>query len=358
MKKWNMDYLGVMVDMAGCPNRCLHCWLGNQKNGDMTVRDFRCIAEQFKNWRDEKGNSIRELGFFSWWREPDFRDDYRDLWQLEKELSSSGRAQRFELLSIWRLARDENYAKWAATLEPKACQISFFGMETNTDWGVNRKGAFRDNLLATERLLEAGISPRWQLFATKRGLGDFEQLLQLIYDLDLHKRCEAIGGKFEVFINGYSPEGNASIYLADETLEEADIALIPRGLIDICRDDIDFLGQPEYVVLESLKHDNSAPNMGANVPSISINANYDVYPNIAEPAEWWRLGNLMIDGVDSVIKAYRDETTPGMKANRELSVSELARRYGVAGSTKLCDKEELVCRFMHQWGVDYMEGKQ
>ena len=206
---WNMDYLGVMVDMAGCPNRCRHCWLGSHKNGSMSVCDFCNIAEQFRNWRDENGKCINELGFWSWWREPDYRDDYRELWRHEQELSSPGRAQRFELLSIWRLARDECYAKWAAMLEPKVCQISFFGMEAITDWGMRRKGAFTDNLIATERLLEAGIAPRWQLFLTKRGMGDLEQFLRLIYNLNLHKRCEAIGQKFEVFIGGISVASNS-----------------------------------------------------------------------------------------------------------------------------------------------------
>jgi len=354
--KCNMKKLGVMVDMAGCPNRCRHCWLGNHKNGNMTVDDFRSIAEQFKGWRDENGEGIGELGFFSWWREPDFRDDYRALWELEKELSSPGQAQRFELLSIWRLSRDKSYAKWAATHKPKACQITFFGMEKNTDWAANRTGAFKDNLLATERLIEAGIAPRWQLFITKRGLADLETFLRLIYDLDLHKRCEAIGQKFEVFIGGVSPEGSG-YKLEDERIEKSDLLLIPKGLIDICREGIELLGQPEHMLLDSLLCDNTPPNIWENIPSISVNADFDVYPNIAEPAEWWRLGNLKTDGIDVILKAYRYETTPGMRMNRKLAVSELARRYGDKSSTKLYRRDDLVCCFMHRWGVDFMEGK-
>lgn len=348
-KHWNMDYLGVMVDIAGCPNRCRHCWLGCHKNGNMTVDDFRGIAEQFKNWRDENGEGIRELGFFSWWREPDYRDDYRELWELEQDLSSPGRAQRFELLSIWRLARDESYAKWAATLPPKACQITFFGMEENTDWGTRRKGAFRDNLLATERLLAAGIAPRWQLFITKRCLDELDDFLRLIYSLDLYKRCESIGQKFEVFIGGISPEGNG-YELVDDFIDEDDTALIPKGLIDICREGIKLLGQPEYALLESMLKDSNPPNMSANIPSVSINADFDVYPNIAEPTQWWRLGNLKRDGVDAVIKAYRDETTPGMIANRTIAVGELAKKYGNPQSKKMYHPSDLICRFMHQWG--------
>ena len=348
---FDMSYLGVMADMAGCPNRCRHCWLGNHKNGNMTTDDFRYIAEQFKNWRDESGNAINELGFFSWWREPDYRDDFRELWQLEQELSSPGRAQRFELLSIWRLARDESYAKWAATLPPKVCQITFFGMAENTDWGTRRKGAFKDNLLATERLIEVGIAPRWQLFIIKRNIDDLQEFLRLIYELELHKRCESIGQKFEVFIGGISPEGSG-YEVENLRVDENDLALIPHELINICREGTDLLGKPEYISLESLSNDDAPANVSANIHSLSINADFDVYPNIAEPTLWWRLGNLRTDGVDAIIKAYRDGTTPGMKANREIPMRELARRYGDVNSKKLYHEDDLKSRWLHQWGVD------
>ncbi len=353
---FDMSYLGVMVDMAGCPNRCRHCWLGSHKNGNMSLEDFRNIAASFKNWRDENGKGIGELGFFSWWREPDYRDDYRELWKLEQELSSPGRAMRFELLSIWRLARDESYAKWAATLPPKACQITFGGMEENTDWFVRRKGAFNEWLLATERLIEVGISPRWQLFITKRCLGELDDFVKLIYDLDMHKRCEKIGQKFEVFVGDMSPEG-CGYELENIRLEQADLALVPRELIDISRDGLTLLGKKsECDMLPELLCENNKPNMSANMPCISINADYDVYPNIAEPAEWWKLGNLKTDGVNAVLRAYRDCTTPGMKANRTVSIAELAQRFGNSHSKKLYCKDDLICRFMHQWGTDYMEG--
>jgi hypothetical protein len=70
------------------------------------------------------------------------------------------------------------------------------------------------------------------------------------------------------------------------------------------------------------------------------------------------LGNLKTDGVDAIIKAYRDETTPGMIMNRTMPVRELAQKYGNKNSKKLYDKRDLVCRFMHQWGADFMEGNK
>ena len=92
--------------------------------------------------------------------------------------------------------------------------------------------------------------------------------------------------------------------------------------------------------------DNTPPNM---------NANFDVYPNIAELAQWWRLGNLLTDGIDKIIKTYRYETTPGMKANREIQISELARKYGNSKSEKLYSNEYLIIRFMRQWGLEYFK---
>ena len=340
MNEWDMEYLGVMADMAGCPNRCRHCWLGSQPNGKMTTEDFRGIARQFAAWRDENDNGIRQLGFFSWWREPDYQDNYKELWKLEQELSSPGRAMRFELLSVWRLARDPSYAKWAATLEPKKCQISFFGMESATDWGCRRKGAYADNLLATERLLEVGMTPRWQLFLTKPWLCDLNGFLRLICELKLQKRCEAIGHNFEVFIGGISPEGNG-FEIDQLRIDKEDLAFIPSSLIDICREGINLLGQPEHELLGLMATEDSPPNISANTPCVSINAAFDVYPNIAEPTQWWHLGNLRTDGIDVVMERYINQSTPGMKANREIPLCTLASRYGDHAKAKSCTAETI-----------------
>jgi len=348
-KHWDISYLAISVDMAGCPNRCRHCWIGNHRNGNIGIEQFKNIVALFKNWQDENGIGIKEFTFLSWWREPDYRGDYRELWALEQQLSSPGRAERFELLSTWRLARDKSYAFWAATLPPKACQITFFGMEDNTDWFMRRKGAFCDQLIATDRLIDAGITPRWQLFLTKRCLHELGDFLRFIYDLKLHKRCEEIGGKFEIFIGGMSPKGSG-YELDNIRVDVSDLYQIPEELISICREGINMLGHPECTLIDDLRNNYNPPGICANIPCLSVNADYDVYPNIAEAAEWWRLGNLRADGIDKILKAYRNETTPGMKANRTIPLAELSKRYGDPYSKKLYDKSDLVRRFMHQWG--------
>jgi hypothetical protein len=67
---------------------------------------------------------------------------------------------------------------------------------------------------------------------------------------------------------------------------------------------------------------------------------------------------LKTASVYKIIRAYRYETTPGMKTNQKMPISELAQLYGDKSSSKLYHKDDLVCRWLHQWGVDYMEGRK
>ena len=103
---------------------------------------------------------------------------------------------------------------------------------------------------------------------------------------------------------------------------------------------------------------DTPPNMSVSLPCLSINTDYDVYPNIAEPAEWWTLGNLKTDGIHKILRNYHDERTPSMRMNRTIPVSELAKTYSDLKSKKLYDKSDLITCFMHQWGVEYMKGGQ
>lgn len=341
------ERLALQFDMAGCPNRCRHCWLGSHKNGRMSADEVREMTAEF---RAAEGRA-REYAVFSWWREPDYRDDYRELWELEKELSDEGLAERFELLSGWRLARDESYAPWAASIGTRVCQLTFAGLEENTDWFMRRSGAFRDQLTATERLIEAGIAPRWQLFLTKRNLHELEAFLDLMEELRLYERCRRRGMEFTFFMWSMAPEGNA-YDIEDIRLEEGDLERIPGALAALSSSDISRVLAPEYKLLEGLRNNNAAPNIEPPVRAIAIDAEYNAYPNNAEPAEHWRLGNLKRDGAGAILREYREESTPAMRANRTVTVSELARRFGDTSSRKLYDSDDLICRFMHQLGAE------
>ena len=105
-------------------------------------------------------------------------------------------------------------------------------------------------------------------------------------------------------------------------------------------------------VAAGLAADPHPPDM-ARKPALAVNAKLDVYPNVAEPAPWWRLGNLQHDGVAGVMQTYCEEMTEGMRILRELPVSALARRYGQPASTRLYTRSDLIARWLHQWGAEH-----
>ena len=129
----------VCLDMYGCPNRCKHCWLGGTPNGKLDIDDLKFVANEFRPFKDNLEVSDR-------YREEDYNDNYRELWQLTTELSNT-KTPHFENISYWRMVRDHEYAKWLVSLGVKAAQLTIFGDEATTDYFVGRKGAYKEMLL-------------------------------------------------------------------------------------------------------------------------------------------------------------------------------------------------------------------
>jgi hypothetical protein len=169
----------VEMDMFGCPNRCKHCWIGHSKNAQVPTEDFIWVAEQFRNYQQDGQQFFDSLEFSSWYREPEYSDNYKELWDICKQLSTIP-LQRggHELANIWRLVRDSGYAPWLKSIGVNCVQISLFGMEKNTDYYTGRRGAFKDILKAIDVLCDAGIAPRIQMFPFKTNLGDLCLLSQ------------------------------------------------------------------------------------------------------------------------------------------------------------------------------------
>lgn len=126
MPQFRATKFALSFDVAGCPNRCRHCWIGNPRNGHISEDTVRGVVRDFRAWLAASGHAetLQSVVVQTWFREPDFAPDYPALWELEKELSDDGAAERFELLSIWRLARDEGYARWARDMVTEACQAT------------------------------------------------------------------------------------------------------------------------------------------------------------------------------------------------------------------------------------------
>ena len=326
--------IGLALDMRGCPNRCRHCYLGCPPNGNLTEDDLRWAAAQFREYvKPGEGRPfIERLTVSSCYREPDFSDDYARLHELSNELSDGG-ADRYELLSVWRLARDGSYAEWAKRIGPDTCQITFFGLQQTNDWFYRRRGAFRDCLAATERLLDVGMKPRWQFFLTTKILPDLDGLMRLIDAMRLRERVQTLGGEFVAFIHppDMSGEGANITHLA-VTIDEA--RLVPDELLNASLPHLgrDSMWETEADIVSRAQSDPDSFGHPYGYPKpwlcFFVRGNWDVFPNMGTYTPMWKLGNLKTDSVAEIIGRFETDSSPALAMNRTVTVADLARRYG------------------------------
>ena len=294
----------VAMDMYGCPNRCRHCWLVHNRNADTPVEDFIRIAEQFKEYKRDGKPYYDELFFNTWYREPDYADNYKELWELEKQLSPS-EVPKWELASIWRLVRDRDYAPWLKELGVEVVQLTLFGTEENTDYYRGRKGAYREHMQAIDVLLENGIAPRIQIFPFSITVDDVVSLYQVLQDIRLEERVNDIGKEFTCFLNTPMPIGEG-FNLENIKLRRSDIKKLPYHLLEktlrhFKSESTDTLWKTEAELLPALLEENNPLNAESELLALGVDPDFNVYPIYWEVAEWWCLGNVKRDGVGKII---------------------------------------------------------
>jgi hypothetical protein len=359
--------IGLAFDMHGCPNRCRHCWLGQASGGRMTEDDARWVVTQFRLFKraGEGAPPWQRLRVSTSAREPDYSPDYRRLYDLENELSdlATPRAE-WELLSVWRLARDPSYPAWAYSIGVRVWQLSFFGLEKATDWAHRRRGAFQDLLIATERLLAAGIRPRWQWFFTKRILPDLPGLIALVEELRLRERCEALGGPFTLFLHCPGPDGEAW-HLEYLRPTAKDLAHVPNWLREQSEKHTGHaIGEPEGKLVKTLSKEDrpswaSTADLSGNTGLwFHVEPNFDLYAAACEITPWFRLGNLRHDGLAYCLDVFENDRTPGFRAMFHVPVSELARRYGRPRGRRIFHPSDLKSRWVIMWARDKCNAMQ
>ncbi|MBM3498696.1 MAG: hypothetical protein FJX74_08475 [Armatimonadetes bacterium] len=347
--------LGLAFDMAGCPNRCRHCWITCPPNRRL---DVDALREAVRLFRDDRAPGERERFFhrlhvMTWHREPDFHPDYRSLRELELELSDQPLADDLEVLSIWRLAREPGYACWARERRgARVCQVTLFGVGATHDWFFRRPGAFNDALFATAALLDAGIRPRWQVFLTKRSIPELRAFKGLVARTRLREACGEIGGEFVIFLNTPGPEGEA--FQIEHLRPTADdVRSVPRWLeratCDRLRTDTPF-GETEGALVRRVLRDGlGITPYEPPLLWLNVTPDLDVYPGHAETTEWWRLGNLRNDSVRQVVQAYERDSVPGLHATYHLPLPALAQRFGRRYGRRMYQPVDLRSRWVGQW---------
>ena len=333
----------MAFDMRGCPNRCRHCYLEYVSNSKLSEDDVRWGVSQFRDFIARGNTPIKKLSVTTWFREPDFGDDYRQLYDLEFELGD-GKPNRYELLSVWRLARDDTYARWAKSVGPDTCQISFFGMRKTNDWFHRRKGAFNDALTATERLLDAGMKPRWQIFLTTRLLPELEQLLALVDRHRIRERVQVLGAEFQIFMHPPGPNYH-SREIEDFRPTADQVTDLPEAILTHSRVHLrrDVLWQTEATLYAKILNCSKAKNNKVFLPELVwffIRGNLDVFANVGTLEPWWCLGNLKQDSVETIIRRFEDNDVPGLYVMFHESPIRLAESYGDPKGQKVYSSKE------------------
>ena len=337
-----MQYENILValDMLGCPNRCRHCFMGWRPNPSLTEADLRFAAEAFRPF-------ARTISVSDWNREPDFGDDYQEKWELCRRLSTKP-PEHYELASVWRLARDKEYAPWLKSLGLRYVQLTLFGGEALTDFFTGRAGAYQDILKAIDALLENGIAPRIQAFANKQTLPELPKVVELIDSLELEKRCEKIGIPFACFVHQGSCDGEAE-KLYPIWVESGDLARIPEKLAGYTLRHFgassleEVFGREERALCRELLEDGKPLSLGQEPsPVLYVDGAWEVYPNFGVPAKSWRLGNLRTDGAGEILRRLRADESPAQHVCATVPVRELARAWGDPDSRRLFGRGDYI----------------
>lgn len=318
----------LVVDMFGCPNHCKHCWLGHMPNRLMRADTDAWIVDYFKPF-------FNKITYYSWLREPDFCDNYRERWDRDNQISVNMKPERFELASFWRLSKDPDYVHFLKEVGVKKVQLTFYGLEKMTDKYVGRKGAFQELLTATEILISNQIVPRWQAFINEENRNEIVQLLDLINSLKLKEKCSAFGKEFEFFVHAGSCEGeNRKLY--NIRIEKAHITeeLKPYYL------NYD-KAMTEQECCELFK-DDSGHLVYHNEDQIVLNISniFDVYFNFTHMSEEWKIGNMKTDAPEELVRKIVEEDTYALILAKTVEIKELVGRYGNENSDKIFFKED------------------
>lgn len=310
--------LSICADLFGCPNRCKHCWLGHMPNRRMEDDADQRIMQYFDPY-------FSSIAFYSWMREPDFCQNYKERWERDVAISKNAKPQRFELASFYRIVRDKDYIPFLKSVGTEKVQLTFFGLKEIQDRYVGRKGAYEEIMQASDLLIENGIIPRWQCFINEENAQEILTIFDM-YEEIKRTRCP----EMEFFVHVGSCDGeNRKLYPI--RMNKADI---PQKLIPYYYAYEEVLTEAECCRL--LQEDNAHPDFAPDEesPVLYVSNTYDVYFNVANTTKPWIIGNMKeIDSAEMMRRIDQQDTYALNKA-KEVTWAELVARYGDVQSGK------------------------
>lgn len=273
---------------------------------------------------------FEQIAYYSWVREPDFCNNYRERWARDNDISINTKSQRFELASFWRLVRDKNYIKFLKEIGIKTVQLSFFGLAEMTDKYTGRKGAFKELIKATEILIENRIVPRWQAFINEENKEEVAMLLPLIKKLGLEQKCKELGAEFKFFLHAGSCDGeNYKLYPLRINKEN-----IPAQLTPYYWNYDKIATESQLCVKLADDHSHIAFEKKEEIV-LNISNSFNVYFNYASMSEKWTLGNMIALPPSQMSENIKNYKVFAINAAKEITVSQLVEKYGDKVSHKV-----------------------
>jgi MoaA/NifB/PqqE/SkfB family radical SAM enzyme len=329
MKK--LKRISLCFDMAGCPNECLHCWI-KVENGKRLSSE--CVEKHSKAFSE----LTDEIDVYSWFLEPDFLNNYKELWELELKLSNVEH-KHFELMSDFRMAFDPEYVKWAFDIGVRKCQLTFFGLEETTDYFTGRKNAFKDLVKAIDLLIEQGIAPRIQVFVYENTIHELQAFEAFIKEINLEERLKEAGLPFELFVHAGSCVGRAD-KLYKHWVTEKDIKRIPDYFMNQTykynkKNAVGIFGHPESVHYQALLKCNETKPIEIENVIFYIDSNLNVFPHFAVQKPWWLLGNLNKDKPQVILSRYLNGESDAQKILSTTPFSEIVKTVNQSDPEKL-----------------------
>ena len=336
------DKLGLMIDTGGCPNRCVHCSLAGKPTRQMSYPEMRWIVEQFRTLQSNGRPRFNTIEVGLWCMEPDFREDYRSLWDLERELSDVDR-KHGGLLSIWRILRDDTYLSWVKEKGGTCCQITLFGAGETHDRFMGR-GAFDECIEVMRRLVAAEVAVQWLMMFTKAIVPDLEALLGMAVDLRLVEESARLGCPWGPTLADVDPVGRGW-HLEHLRPSVDNLDRLPESLRD--RDRTGY-GERTEAECVRLFLGGEAVSEAYETLWLQVDASFNVFPQFGDLAPWYCLGNLRHDGAERIMEAYLADQTPGQHTRFVIGPRALAEQYGDPKGTLLYTPTHLLHRWIGQ----------
>jgi hypothetical protein len=221
MPSSSVPELLVLVEVAGCPTTCMHCWALGGNYGAMPLADAAFVLEQLERFCRDRALSYAAYPMHEVTAHPEapavIRLFFSDPEMPYDPILTPGTplASRQDWDDVIRAARECGaHALW----------VAFHGFGGEHDRQLNRPGAFDETCLAVRRAQESGLSTGANVFLTRPSLREFDRLLDTLRELRLDD--VAIGPA------RYTPTARGRRYEALRP-ELADLLPLAEGVLEL-----------------------------------------------------------------------------------------------------------------------------